>query len=357
MRALVTMFVVAGCASSTGHRSPPVDPDSTPDPTPTYAPAYTPVGLNVPTLAGECDSGDGNACVVLGNAFEGGDSSVQGAYRSPVGAVRYWLKGCRIGNPGGCYRAGSALLKGAGVEKDIKQAADLLRQTCDTDSYKNMMQGFGCSDAARALLALDSIANHAEAMRLLDKACTLQPPLCDVKAQYVGTGLKAQDGAPTGAVGFGFGDSPEKTRRTCLSGRGTIVTSSKGETFCHGYTTTALDEPTRFVGLGFCGQTLCSITVAIDTRDFYGKYLATRKTLIEHYRTPGSITFQWPIECKTDAQLMKCIEDKRARFLTGWQWTDGTQVLLQLASSDGNPVVLIAYDAPAATQAFSNDGL
>jgi uncharacterized protein len=79
-----------------------------------------------PLMDGLCSQGDGNACTVLGDAYQRGEGV---AYDLPR-AWGLYETGCAIENPSSCSRLGVMLRRGFGRQPDFAEAARLFAIGC-----------------------------------------------------------------------------------------------------------------------------------------------------------------------------------------------------------------------------------
>ena len=144
-----------------------------------------------------CDGGDLYACPYLGALYEKG----LGVEKDVAQALSIYQRACDARNPLGCVHVGLMYEHGRGIEKDISKARTLYSAACDTKPGDSAT-GWGCAKLARLikvespqqahilskrscdldnlegcqqvasdLQSTGSVADRAEAMRILDRPC------------------------------------------------------------------------------------------------------------------------------------------------------------------------------------------
>lgn len=114
-----------------------------------------------------CDQASGEACYNLGTLIYGDD---------PAAAAAVFRRGCGLGAPLGCFRAGFIYLTGAkGLSRDPAQGLALLQQACDASTGKGAegkaLDGACLAVSSYYLNGIGVPADPPRAMALLRRVC------------------------------------------------------------------------------------------------------------------------------------------------------------------------------------------
>jgi TPR repeat protein len=112
----------------------------------------------------QCQSGNANACHVLGRVFAEG----RGVSVNQSEAFRYHEIACNLNNLASCSEVASAYIEGRGVQQNSQTAALIYRSNCDLGASGDCAL-LGMYYAS----GLNGLHNYSVGMELLDTACEL----------------------------------------------------------------------------------------------------------------------------------------------------------------------------------------
>ncbi len=113
----------------------------------------------------DCLQGKAMACNSLGHSFA---EATQGYPRDPVRAVRYFDRGCALGEPLLCANLGIMVAAGRGIGANPERARQLFDESCRAG------EGTGCGALARLYLDGRSVTKDLRrALELYERGCSL----------------------------------------------------------------------------------------------------------------------------------------------------------------------------------------